>query len=256
MSARVTAGGRQNAPSLRATAAGKRNPVSVSVIVPVFNEASTIDSLQDHLDCIDYIGECCEVIFVDGGSTDGTRDRVREPYRLIDQEGRGRGGALNTGARVAQGDVFFFLHCDSVLPEGAFREIEDVLSRTRVGSFGIRFNKLTPVLLLCQGMSNLRVRFRHISFGDQGLFIERDLFFEAGMFPDMPLMEDFQFALNLKRLGEPLGMTRHRIRTSARRFPKGEINRLRTWVDMARLRSRYLKGSSPEELARMYGNVR
>lgn len=73
-----------------------------------------------------------------------------------------------------------------------------------------------PVLMLCQAMSNLRVRFRHISYGDQGLFIERDLFFKAGMFPDVPLMEDFQFALNLKRLGEPLGMAKHRIRTSAR----------------------------------------
>lgn len=113
-----------------------------------------------------------------------------------------------------------------------------------------------PVLMLCQAMSNLRVRFRHISYGNQGLFIERDLFFKAGMFPDVPLMEDFQFALNLKRLGEPLGMTKHRIRTSARRFPDGEVNRLRVWVNMARLRSRYVKGASPEELALAYGNVR
>lgn len=113
-----------------------------------------------------------------------------------------------------------------------------------------------PVLMLCQAMSNLRVRFRHISYGDQGLFIERDLFFKAGMFPDVPLMEDFQFALNLKRLGEPLGMTKHRIRTSARRFPDGEVNRLRVWANMARLRSRYVKGASPEELALAYGNVR
>lgn len=113
-----------------------------------------------------------------------------------------------------------------------------------------------PALMLCQAMSNLRVRLRHISYGDQGLFIERDLFFKAGMFPDVPLMEDFQFALNLKRLGEPLGMTRHRIRTSARRFPVGEVNRLRVWANMARLRSRYVKGASPEELALAYGNVR
>ncbi len=110
--------------------------------------------------------------------------------------------------------------------------------------------------MLCQALSNLRVRFRHISYGDQGLFIERDLFFKVGMFPDVPLMEDFQFALNLKRLGEPLGMTKHRIRTSARRFPDGEVNRLRVWVNMARLRSRYVKGASPEELALAYGKVR
>lgn len=48
--------------------------------------------------------------------------------------------------------MLFFLHCDSVLPEGAFREIEEVLSRTRVGTFGIRFSKLTTVLMLCQAI--------------------------------------------------------------------------------------------------------
>lgn len=242
--------------SARVAVESSQCPKSVSVIVPVFNEVSTIDALQDQFDCIDFAGNRCEVIFVDGGSTDGTRDRVRAPYCVIDQEGRGRGGALNTGARAATGEVLFFLHCDSVLPEGAFREIGEVLSRTRVGTFGIRFSELTPVLLICQGMSNLRVRIRHVSYGDQGLFIERDLFFEAGMFPDVPLMEDLQFALNLKCLGEPIGMTRHRICTSARRFPDGEVNRLRMWVSMARLRSRYLRGASPEELALAYGNVR
>lgn len=117
--------------SARVGVEGSRSPTSVSVVVPVFNEVSTIDALQDQFDRIDFAGNLCEVIFVDGGSTDGTRDRVRAPYRLIDQEGCGRGGALNTGARAAGGEVLFFLHCDSVLPEGAFREIGEVLSRAR-----------------------------------------------------------------------------------------------------------------------------
>lgn len=236
--------------------AGQPCPASVSVIVPVFNEASTIDCLQDQLARFDLEAERCEVIFVDGGSTDGTRDKVRASYKLIDQEGCGRGGALNTGALASSGDVLFFLHCDSVLPASAFDELRKVLGERRVGSFGIRFDERSLVLLACQTMSNLRIRFRHISYGDQGLFIERDLFFEAGMFPDVPLMEDFQFAMNLRAMGEPLGMTQHRIRTSARRFPKGEMNRARTWANMARLRARYLAGASPEALFAAYGEAR
>ena len=106
--------------SARVAVEGSQCPKSVSVIVPVFNEVSTIDALQDQFDRMDYAGNQCEVIFVDGGSTDGTRDRVRAPYRLIDQEGCGRGGALNTGARAAEGKVLFVLHGDSVLPEGPF----------------------------------------------------------------------------------------------------------------------------------------
>ncbi len=229
---------------------------SISIIVPVLNEASTIDTLQDQLDRIDLDVERCEVIFVDGGSTDGTRGRVRPRYRVVMQRGRGRGGALNTGAVEAAGEVLFFLHCDSVLPENALGEARAVLRAYRVGSFGIRFDRVTPVLLLCQAMSNLRIRFRHLSYGDQGLFIERELFFEAGMFPDVPLMEDYQFAMNLKARGERLGMTRHRIRTSARRFPEGEFNRVRTWLGMASLRAKYLRGVPTEELARAYGNAR
>ena len=229
---------------------------SISIIVPVLNEASTIDTLQDQLDRIDLAAERCEVIFVDGGSTDGTRERVRPRYRMIAQKGRGRGGALNTGAAEATGEVLFFLHCDSALPENALSEVRDVLRTHRVGSFGIRFDRVTPVLFLCQAMSNLRIRFRRLSYGDQGLFIERDLFFDAGMFPDVPLMEDYQFARNLKARGERLGMAKHRIRTSARRFPEGELNRARTWLTMASLRAKYLRGVPAEELSRAYGNVR
>lgn len=107
--------------SARVGVEGSRSPASVSIIVPVFNEVSTIDALQNQFDRIDFAGNQCEVIFVDGGSTDGTQDRVRTSYRLIDQEGCGRGGALNTGARAAGGEVLFFLHCDSVLPGGLSR---------------------------------------------------------------------------------------------------------------------------------------
>lgn len=159
------------------------------------------------------------------------------------------GGMLTGGTKmlVTALLILFALAALAVLARQLYREHA---SRGKEGA------DAAPVLILCQAMSNLRVRFRHISYGDQGLFIERDLFFKAGMFPDVPLMEDFQFALNLKRLGEPLGMTKHRIRTSARRFPVWEVNRLRVWANMARLRSRYVKGASPEELALAYGNVR
>lgn len=159
------------------------------------------------------------------------------------------GGMLTGGTKmlVTALLILFAFAALAVLARQLYREH---VSRGKEGA------DAAPVLMLCQAMSNLRVRLRHISYGDQGLFIERDLFFKAGMFPDVPLMEDFQFALNLKRLGEPLGMTKHRIRTSARRFPDEEVNRLRVWVNMARLRSRYVKGASPEELALAYGNVR
>ena len=58
-------------------------------------------------------------------------------------------------------------------------------------------------------------------FGDQGIFIDRELFFEAGGFPEIPIMEDYQFSLTLKKMHVKLGMADRRIYTSDRRFPKG-----------------------------------
>ena len=43
-------------------------------------------------------------------------------------------------------------------------------------------------------------------FGDQGIFIDRKLFFEVGKFPEMPILEDYQFSLILKEKGIPLGI--------------------------------------------------
>ena len=42
-------------------------------------------------------------------------------------------------------------------------------------------------------------------FGDQGIFIDRKLFLQAGKFPVIPVMEDYQFSLTLKENGSPAG---------------------------------------------------
>ena len=76
-------------------------------------------------------------------------------------------------------------------------------------------------------------------FGDQGIFVDRSLFFDAGMFPEIPVMEDYQFSLTLKERGVKLGMTGRRIYTSDRRFPKGTLPKLKLMWNMNRLRKMY-----------------
>lgn len=93
-------------------------------------------------------------------------------------------------------------------------------------------------------------------FGDQGIFIDRDLFFEAGMFPNLPIMEDYQFSLNLKERKIKLGMTRKRIYTSERRFPKGTISKLQLMWKMNRLRKMYRDGVNIEIISELYKDVR
>ena len=225
---------------------------SISIIVPVFNEAGTVQALQEQLRPL--LDEC-DVIFVDGGSTDGTPALIERPFSLISCE-KGRGRQLNEGALRSTGDILLFLHCDSVLPNRPLEEIRRVMAHHRFGCFGIRFDRPSPVLALCQAASNARVIFRGIAYGDQGMFIERSLFFETGMFPDIPLMEDYQLSLTLRGKGIQPGLARKRITTSSRRFPKSIAGQISTWLHMTQLRRCYRGGISPTAIARAYGDRR
>lgn len=76
------------------------------------------------------------------------------------------------------------------------------------------------------------------------------------MFPNLPIMEDYQLSLTLKERGVKLGLAGHRIYTSDRRFPPGTIPKLRVMWKMNRLRKLYRDGVPIEEIARMYRDVR
>lgn len=224
----------------------------LSIVVPIYNEERVIDRLLDQLR---PLRETCEVILVDGGSTDGTLARIDDAFTVI-RAPKGRGGQLNAGARAATGAVLLFLHADSVLPLDPVGEIERVMRTHRVGCFGVRFEPSSPLMRICAALSNFRCYVRRIMFGDQGIFIERALFLEVGGFPDLPLMEDYRFSLDLRRRGLRPGATRGRITTSARRFGTTTRSRLRTMMRMAHLRRLYRRGAPIEEIARRYGEAR
>lgn len=150
----------------------------------------------------------------------------------------------------------FFLHCDSELPTNPLEEIRRVMKRYPVGCFGIAFRSRNFFMFTCRVISNHRIKDRKVMFGDQGIFIERKLFFDIGMFPEIPIMEDYQFSLNLKRKNISIGMTKKRIITSDRRFPKGTIAKLRLMWKMNRLRKMYRDNVMIEKIADMYQDIR
>ena len=73
------------------------------------------------------------------------------------------------------------------------------------GCFGIAFHSRNFFMFTCRVISNHRIKDRKVMFGDQGIFIDRELFFQAGKFPVIPVMEDYQFSLTLKRNGSTAG---------------------------------------------------
>lgn len=224
----------------------------ISIIVPIYNEEKTIDLLQDN---VKPLLNSAEIIFVDGGSTDNTLSLIGPEFTLISSD-KGRANQMNEGAKKSSGDVLLFLHADSRLPQNPLEEIREVMTRHKAGAFGIEFDSNSPLMKICQFLSNLRLSRGNIAFGDQGIFIDRKLFFDLGMFPKIPLMEDYQLSLSLGERGIKIGMCKNRIRTSARRYPKNPLGKLLLMGKMYRLRKKYRAGVPIEEIAAEYKDIR
>jgi rSAM/selenodomain-associated transferase 2 len=221
-----------------------------SIVVPVLNEAGGIAAALSDLAPFRQRG--CEVIVVDGGSSDGT---VRLAAPLADRviaAPRGRASQMNAGAAAARGDVLVFLHADTRLPEDADRIVESGLARSgRVwGRFDVGIESAHPLLPLVAFTMNLRSRLTGIATGDQAMFVRTDAFRRAGGFPDIALMEDIALSKRLKAISPPLCL-REKAATSGRRWEKHGV--LRTVLTMWRLRLAYFLGASPDALARRYG---
>ena len=163
---------------------------------------------------------------------------------------------MNLGALKSSGDVLFFLHCDCVLPEKFIHEIKHCMRFHWFGCFGVKYQSRNIFMLTNRLISNHRALFRGLPYGDQGIFIDRKLFFEIGMFPEIPLMEDLEFSMKLKRYGIKPGMAGKRILTSDRRYGKGTLSVLSMEFKMWNFRRLYRRGYDIEDLACMYRDVR
>jgi rSAM/selenodomain-associated transferase 2 len=224
--------------------------VNISVIIPVLNEAGRI---AETIERTRQLG-ACEIVVVDGGSSDGTIQHATAADRLISSD-RGRGRQQNAGAAAARGDVLLFLHADCWLEPGALEAVCEALTdhrciggcfRQRIDADGFGFRAL-------ESGNALRVRTAGWAYGDQGIFLRRSVFEQVGGFPDVPLMEDLLLMKRLRGRGT-FRLLRHRIHVSPRRWEQTGIVRqtLRNWtfVLLAHL------GVSPARLVRHYANVR
>lgn len=220
----------------------------ISAVIPVYNEEKALPGFLRELEKL----RDCEILFADGGSTDGTLALLKN-QRVV-RGVKGRAAQMNAGAAAAGGDVLLFLHADSALPDQAAEEVLEVLKHARWGCFGIAFAPTDWLMDICARRSNQRAREQGVVFGDQGIFMERTLFERIGGFPNLPLMEDYQLSLNLT--GEPLGMTTHSLVTSSRRFQGGALHKLRVMAQMQRLRRRYRAGENIETIAAEYRDLR
>lgn len=221
----------------------------ISIIIPVYNEEKIIEKTKKRLE---FFTNKCEIIFVDGGSTDNTFSMIKDDFKAISSK-KGRGNQLNQGAKVAKGEILLFLHADCELPINAIEEIHQVVAENEAGYFGIKYKKEDGVIMrLGAFISNLRARLGKIVFGDQGIFIDKELFLEMGGFKDIQIMEDYEFSKRLKTNGIKIGKTEHEIIADSRRFTKNPIKKIGIGIKMYYLRFLFDIGVSPERIARIY----
>jgi rSAM/selenodomain-associated transferase 2 len=190
----------------------------ITVVIPTLNEQR---ALPGTLAAVVGQGGDAEVIVVDGGSEDGTRRAVEEAAEVCDrirwvEAPRGRARQMNRGAAEAEGEWLLFLHADTVLPDGAHDRIECQPPLVQAGCFRHRFSGSRGSLRLLSWFHNRRFTVTRVIYGDQAMFVRRNLFRRLGGFPDRD-MEDIAFSLALRRVTRPV-MVPETVVTESRKF--------------------------------------
>ncbi len=186
----------------------------LSVIVPALDEeraiattlAHTRETLAPH-----------ELLVADTGSADATAQIAAGYARVLTLPGT-RGAALNEAAATATGDVLLFLHADTLLPTDAAAAMERALRDPRVigGAFRLHLDDPRALARLVSHSVNLRSALLNTFFGDQALFVRRDIFVRAGGYREWSVMEDLEILSRLRRHGR-LALVEAAVITSARR---------------------------------------
>lgn len=224
---------------------------TISIIVPALNEEAVIAATLGAL----CLGPRDELIVVDGGSADATAEIASRFTNRVISAPRGRASQMNAGASIARRDLLIFLHADCVLPEGGLDIVRDAFdSGASAAAFDIAIDHEGIAYRLIERVANLRSRITRVAYGDQALCIRRDLFNRMGGYREIPIMEDIELGMRLRR-ESAVRFMRPTVRVNARRWLlEGPLcTTLRDW----RLALSYLMlRTSPEKLAARYRDVR
>lgn len=227
------------------TESRKKKP-KISVIIPTCNEEKVLSRLLTIL----TRDPSLEIIVCDGGSQDATQQICQGfSVRLIEAS-LGRGTQQNAGVKLATGNIFFFIHADSVLEEEVFSEVYRAVEQGKHwGCCTIRFDINKVFFRSLAWGSTMRVKIFSICFGDQGIFCTKELFEAIGGFPPYPLMEDFVLSKRLRDVQRAYVLS-GKITTSSRRFSKN--GPWRTLLKMQIIKFLFNMGVAPDRLAIIY----
>lgn len=217
----------------------------VSVVIPALNDAALVRSaVRSAID-----GGAHDVIVADGGSSDATPLVAEQAGARVVLSIPGRAAQMNAGAEAAEGEILCFLHADTVLPSDfatlAAAALSDSPNVAAAFDFRVPGRGWRPGVI--NSIGGLRWRLSRLPYGDQAVCVRRATFDALGGFPEMPTMEDYEFARRLKRYGRIVRLPAVAL-TSSRAWDDHGLFRSTT-VNLATIAA-YRLGARPERLAR------
>jgi len=215
---------------------------NISVIIPALNEGGHIGNCIESAKKLNPL----EIIVVDGGSSDRTREIAEDNGAFVTQSRRGRGVQMNAGASLAKGEILLFLHADTIIsnkvsslchPElvGAtlrkdsprdsgskemLKRVQhdktEIVDKYIGGFFRLKFDDDSLSTRLVEVFANVRARLLSLPYGDQAIFIKRDIFKKVGGFREYPFLEDIDMAMRIRKFGRLKYLPFHVIASSRR----------------------------------------
>ena len=226
--------------------AARSAKATVSIIIPVFNEANNLKHNLQKLYASFNDETLVDVIICDGGSTDKSVQIAKQFSCQVISSSPGRAQQMNSASELAQGDWLLFLHADSWLPEDWIKQLD---SSYQWGFFPVKLSGQHWMLRVIETAINFRSRISRIATGDQALFFQRAFFSSLEKFPLIPIMEDIAVSKIARRISEPM-VSAYPVVTSSRRWEDNGI--IKTTVLMWSLRLAYWIGVNPTRLHRIY----
>jgi len=216
----------------------------VSIIIPTLREGDNPVRLARRFAAVEGV----ELVFALAQSDDETRIPDGAHIKTVTAK-KGRARQMNAGARASSGKILLFLHADTLIAPESLDNVRKALSKPDVSGGAYRLKIASPKLSLkiISAGANLRTRLLGMPYGDQAIFVKREVFETVGGYDDIPVMEDVRFVEALRRMGE-IVLLEDYAETSPRRWEKEGVI-IATLRNLA-LIAFYKLGVKPERLAR------